>query len=85
VYLYIYIYIYIYMFVRQGSGNWGSSVARIVGRNCQQNYMFQTEVKMWVCNMRERESMCERVCVRENVRERVCARECERESVCERM
>ncbi|KAI9189520.1 glycerol-3-phosphate dehydrogenase [Blastocladiella emersonii ATCC 22665] len=31
-----------------GSGNWGSAIAKIVGRNVQQHAEFDKEVKMWV-------------------------------------
>ncbi|KAF9584624.1 Glycerol-3-phosphate dehydrogenase [Lunasporangiospora selenospora] len=31
-----------------GSGNWGSSVAKLIGRNVQKFDHFDTEVKMWV-------------------------------------
>jgi glycerol-3-phosphate dehydrogenase (NAD+) len=31
-----------------GSGNWGSAIATLVGRNCQRWPMFETRVKMWV-------------------------------------
>ncbi|KAF9978714.1 glycerol-3-phosphate dehydrogenase [Actinomortierella ambigua] len=31
-----------------GSGNWGSAIAKIVGRNVQQFNHFDNEVKMWV-------------------------------------
>ena len=30
-----------------GSGNWGSAVARIVGRNAQKHDVFRTQVEMW--------------------------------------
>ncbi|XP_040531605.2 glycerol-3-phosphate dehydrogenase 1-like protein isoform X3 [Gallus gallus] len=31
-----------------GSGNWGSAIARIVGKNVQQSNRFDSTVKMWV-------------------------------------
>ncbi|RKO90404.1 NAD-dependent glycerol-3-phosphate dehydrogenase N-terminus-domain-containing protein [Blyttiomyces helicus] len=31
-----------------GSGNWGSAIAKIVGRNVKLNHGFDTEVRMWV-------------------------------------
>ncbi|KAF9562297.1 glycerol-3-phosphate dehydrogenase, partial [Lunasporangiospora selenospora] len=31
-----------------GSGNWGSAVAKIIGRNVQRHSHFDKEVKMWV-------------------------------------
>ncbi|KAG0083194.1 Glycerol-3-phosphate dehydrogenase, partial [Podila minutissima] len=31
-----------------GSGNWGSAVAKIIGRNVQNFDHFKKEVKMWV-------------------------------------
>lgn len=31
-----------------GSGNWGSAIATIVGRNCERLPFYQTQVNMWV-------------------------------------
>jgi glycerol-3-phosphate dehydrogenase (NAD+) len=31
-----------------GSGNWGSAIATLVGRNCEKLSHYQTEVPMWV-------------------------------------
>ena len=31
-----------------GSGNWGSAIATIVGRNCEKLPFYQTQVNMWV-------------------------------------
>ncbi|TPX63327.1 hypothetical protein SpCBS45565_g06705 [Spizellomyces sp. 'palustris'] len=31
-----------------GSGNWGSAIAKIVGRNVLQNHEYDNEVRMWV-------------------------------------
>lgn len=35
-------------FVILGSGNWGSAIARLVGRNCERYDHFETQVNMWV-------------------------------------
>merc|ERR1719231_2035425 len=32
-----------------GSGNWGSAIAKIIGRNVLDRDEFDDEVKMWVC------------------------------------
>jgi len=31
-----------------GSGNWGSAIATIVGRNCERLPFYETQVNMWV-------------------------------------
>ncbi|NJK85323.1 MAG: hypothetical protein HC906_04485 [Bacteroidales bacterium] len=31
-----------------GSGNWGSAIATVVGRNCQRLDIFEDRVNMWV-------------------------------------
>jgi glycerol-3-phosphate dehydrogenase len=31
-----------------GSGNWGSSIARLIGRNCERLPYFESQVNMWV-------------------------------------
>jgi len=31
-----------------GSGNWGSAIATIVGRNCERLSFYETQVNMWV-------------------------------------
>ena len=31
-----------------GSGNWGSAIARIIGRNAASKDMFDTQINMWV-------------------------------------
>lgn len=31
-----------------GSGNWASAISKVVGTNAKKNFLFETEVKMWV-------------------------------------